>query len=82
MRRSTTAGQLTVGKSDPTATAPLATAPLATAPLATAPLIERYRAGARIKELALRFGARRTTVSSLLGRHDVELRPVGLSPIR
>ena len=77
MRRSTTAGQLTVGKSEPTATAPLATAPLA-----TAPLIERCRAGARIKELALRFGARRTTVSSLLGRHDVELRPVGLSPIR
>lgn len=47
---------------------------------ATTELIDAYRAGVRIKDLARRFDVHRTTVTSLLLRHDVELRPVGLSP--
>jgi hypothetical protein len=47
---------------------------------ATAELIDAYRAGARIKDLARQFDVHRTTVPSLLARHGVELRPVGLSP--
>ena len=43
-------------------------------------LIDSYRGGAKIKELAQRFDVHRSTVSSLLHRHGVELRPVGLSP--
>jgi hypothetical protein len=49
---------------------------------ATAEPIDAYRAGARIKDLARRFDVHRTTVTSLLLRHDVELRPVGLSPVQ
>lgn len=47
---------------------------------ATAGLIDAYRAGVRIKDLAGRFGVHRTTVTSLLACHGVELRPVGMSP--
>jgi hypothetical protein len=47
---------------------------------AAAELVDAYLAGAEIKDLARRFDVHRTTVTSLLLRHDVELRPVGLSP--
>jgi hypothetical protein len=43
-------------------------------------LIDAYRAGAKIKDLARRFDVHRTTVTSLLCRHGIERRPVGLSP--
>jgi N-acyl-L-homoserine lactone synthetase len=46
---------------------------------ATAELIAAYLAGARLKDLAGLFGVHRTTVSSILARHGVELRPVGMS---
>ena len=47
---------------------------------AAAELVDAYLAGAEIKDLARRFDVHRTTVTSLLLRHDIELRPVGLSP--
>jgi hypothetical protein len=47
---------------------------------ATAELIDAYKAGAKINDLARRFGVHRTTVTSLLLRHGIELRPVGMSP--
>jgi hypothetical protein len=46
----------------------------------TAELIESYRAGAKIQDLARQFAVHRTTVTSLLLRHGVELRAAGLSP--
>ncbi|UOT06793.1 helix-turn-helix domain-containing protein [Rhodococcus opacus] len=46
----------------------------------TAQLVERYQAGALIKELAREFGINRQTVSKLLARAGVPLRPRGLSP--
>lgn len=46
----------------------------------TAQLIERYKAGALIKELATEFDLDRRTVSAILRRKDVQLRPRGLSP--
>jgi hypothetical protein len=45
-----------------------------------AELIDGYRGGAKIKDLAQRFGVHRTTVTCLLRRHGVQSRPVGLSP--
>jgi DNA-binding IclR family transcriptional regulator len=45
-------------------------------------LIAGYRAGAHIKELAQQFGVHRNTVTALLHRNGVELRPVGLSPVQ
>jgi len=45
-----------------------------------AELIDGYRGGAKIKDLAQRFGVHRTTVTCLLRRHNVQPRPVGLSP--
>ena len=47
---------------------------------AVAELIDGYRGGAKVKDLAQRFGVHRTTVTCLLRRHGVQLRPVGLSP--
>ena len=47
---------------------------------AVAELIDGYLAGAKIKDLAQRFGVHRTTVTCLLRRHNVQPRPVGLSP--
>jgi transposase len=43
-------------------------------------LIAVYLQGASVKELALRFGVHRRTVTSLLLRYGVELRPSGLQP--
>jgi hypothetical protein len=39
-----------------------------------------YRGGKTIKELAGTYGVHRVTVASLLRRHGVELRQVGLTP--
>ena len=47
---------------------------------ATAELIVAYQEGAKIKDLARRFGVHRTTVTSLLLRHGVEVRHLGLTP--
>lgn len=46
----------------------------------TVELIVRYKAGALIKELAVEFDLDRKTVSAVLRREGVELRPRGLSP--
>jgi transcriptional regulator with XRE-family HTH domain len=43
-------------------------------------LATAYRDGMTIKELARRFGIHRSTVTALLRRHGVELRPSGLAP--
>jgi hypothetical protein len=48
--------------------------------LAVSDLIDGNRGGAKVKDLAQRFGVHRTTVTCLLRRHGVQLRPVGLSP--
>jgi transposase len=42
-------------------------------------LVDGYRTGALIKDLAKRFGVHRTTVTTVLARHGVALRPVSLS---
>jgi hypothetical protein len=49
-------------------------------PSAEGELIDSYRSGAKIKELAQEFRVHRTTVTSLLLRCGVELRQVGLRP--
>lgn len=41
-------------------------------------LVAAYREGARVKELATTFGVHRTTVTAVLRRCGVRLRPVGL----
>jgi hypothetical protein len=42
-------------------------------------LIKEYEQQATVKELAQRFGIHRLTVSALLKRHGIELRPIGLT---
>jgi hypothetical protein len=42
-------------------------------------LIKEYEQQATVKELVQRFGIHRLTVTSLLRRHGVELRRVGLA---
>jgi DNA-binding CsgD family transcriptional regulator len=44
-----------------------------------AELVERYRSGDLMTELAKRFGIDRRTVSAILKRHEVPTRPQGLS---
>ena len=44
-----------------------------------AELVERYRSGDLMTELARRFEIDRRTVSAILKRHDVPTRPQGLS---
>jgi hypothetical protein len=46
---------------------------------ATERLIEAYQGGVGVTGLAQQFGIHRSTVSALLSRHGVEMRPVGLS---
>jgi len=43
-------------------------------------LVAAYRAGGRIKQLAAQFGIHRLTVSSILQREGVTLRPRGIHP--
>ena len=45
----------------------------------TARLVSRYQAGAHIKELAVEFDLDRRTVSAILRREGVQLRPRGLT---
>jgi len=43
-------------------------------------LVAAYQAGARVKQLAEQFGIHRLTVSSILQREGVRLRPGGIHP--
>lgn len=47
---------------------------------AVAKLVAAYRAGGRVKQLARQFGIHRLTVSSILQREGVTLRPRGAHP--
>lgn len=46
----------------------------------TADLVEAYRTGAGVKELAHRFGVHRHTVAAILQRSGIPCHPRGLSP--
>jgi lambda repressor-like predicted transcriptional regulator len=45
-----------------------------------AELVAAYKAGGRAKELAVSFGVHRTTLTNILKRHGVTLRPPGMHP--
>ena len=46
---------------------------------ATRQLVERYRGGSQIKDLATEFDVHRTTITTVLRREQVELRQAGLN---
>jgi lambda repressor-like predicted transcriptional regulator len=49
-------------------------------PAQVAGLVAAYRAGGRVKQLARRFGLHRYTVTTILQREGVTLRPRGIHP--